>query len=240
MAASLTAMLAQLNADLVLDSRSISATASISATFSNLDGTIGWADTSNSQLRPLTDGGESLTAGDILNTETFSVTVSGLSDYTWGAGSLSGLTAANIDGGNAGFGVVGSTDSRIDALGEAVLVTFDLTGLTEGTHSSDFVLRGLAMNRWTDTADFFNYAVYDSSGDLKHTGGENIGTAAIAFADLDIANGDVLVIGFDGDVGTSEFAFDTFTVDVVPEPSAYALIGGILALGSVMMRRRRS
>ena len=33
---------------------------------------------------------------------------------------------------------------------------------------------------------------------------------------------------------------DQWSVNVVPEPSVYALLAGALALGSVMIRRRRS
>lgn len=37
----------------------------------------------------------------------------------------------------------------------------------------------------------------------------------------------------------SEIGFDSFSLATVPEPSSFALLGGLLALGHVMVRRRR-
>ena len=231
--------LAQLEADVTLDTRSISESSSIVASYTNLNvALIETAD--NPFFRPLDNDNQIFSATDMLATESFSITVTGLSDWDYTNATLSGLTASNINGGNSGFGVIGGDNgSRIDAAGEAVLVTFDLSGLSQG-HQTDFQLIGLGMHRWSDTEDFFNYTVFDSLGAVKHTGAEDQGTQTLSGLSLDIADGDVLVVGWDGVAGTSEFAFDTITVDIVPEPSAFALIGGFLALGSVMLRRRQS
>ena len=40
-------------------------------------------------------------------------------------------------------------------------------------------------------------------------------------------------------VGSSYMELDTVTISAIPEPSAAALIGGALALASVMISRRR-
>jgi hypothetical protein len=42
-----------------------------------------------------------------------------------------------------------------------------------------------------------------------------------------------------GNSDTSTTVFDNFSAVAIPEPGTYALIGGLLALSSVMLRRRR-
>lgn len=61
---------------------------------------------------------------------------------------------------------------------------------------------------------------------------------------VDVSADNILAVGFYGvsyDDGTNQMNHYTegFTVTVVPEPSSYALIGGCLALSSVMLRRRQ-
>jgi hypothetical protein len=57
--------------------------------------------------------------------------------------------------------------------------------------------------------------------------------------------GDYLVLGWGtrsangGVTGTVSDAFNVDNITIVPEPGTYALLGGLLALSHVMLRRRR-
>ncbi len=71
----------------------------------------------------------------------------------------------------------------------------------------------------------------------------NVGTEiSIAGSTTSLAAGDLTGIGFYTAKGGNgnNIRIDTLNVDAVPEPATYALIGGALALGLVLVRRRRS
>ena len=241
MAASLTAVLAQLEAQVTLDTRGagVDGTASSGGvTLTNLDTVVTSSDPNFFDV----SGG--LTASDMNVSEFFSVSITGVSDWNFAAAAgaadksvyIDGLTSSFIDGGNSGFGVAHGTDpKRLDSAGGAFVIEFDLGGLTVGTHSSDFVLQGLTLSKWDDGVDAYDYMVLNTTTDTVTASATGGGDVSLVDLGISIGDGDVLVVAFN----SGDFQFDQFTVDVVPEPSAYALIGGLLALGSVMLRRRR-
>jgi hypothetical protein len=64
----------------------------------------------------------------------------------------------------------------------------------------------------------------------------------ITVSGIDVTGFDQLQVGFEfSHNGSSDFFnVDSFTVSAVPEPSAYALLSGMLGLTWVMLRRRRA
>lgn len=254
MAASLTAVLAQLEAQVVLDVRGRGADGT-SATSPGVFNDLNTVVTSGNDGFRVLDGFDgvqtgTLTASDMTGSESFGVTVTGLSnwDFTTASNSLdlntyvSGRGTANIDGGNTGWGVVGGADNtELDFAGEALRIEFNLLGLDAG-HQDDFRLQAFQLAKFEVADDRYSYMVVDNSTNSITTSGSGQGVQQLLLGDLVVENGDSLIIAFESFTGSnpSSFQVDQIQVDVVPEPSAYALIGGILALSSVMLRRRRS
>ena len=94
----------------------------------------------------------------------------------------------------------------------------------------------------TDTFDWSYVAT-----DLGAAGAESTvvssKTQSITFADFGTSmdGGGIYAAIRSGDqAGGLISGLDQWSVNVVPEPSAYALLAGALALASVMIRRRRS
>lgn len=116
-------------------------------------------------------------------------------------------------------------------------------------------------SEWSST-NLYSQADYSSITDLQFTytwdfvnntmsmaaNGSGIltagGTGNITFSNT-VAQGLTAVTNLTGfrtrqqGLGTSYMELDTVTISAIPEPSAAALIGGALALASVMIRRRR-
>lgn len=130
----------------------------------------------------------------------------------------------------------------------------DLTGLGgngalygDQTDYADFTRYNLAdgsvLNAYNDSTsstaayNIQNHKLSDTNDGTQSTISFSLNSAGA------IADYDYLVIGFarDVDVSTSEqFALKYATVDAIPEPGTYALIGGLFALAHVMLRRRRA
>ena len=66
------------------------------------------------------------------------------------------------------------------------------------------------------------------------------GTLDTTFNSVTVTDGaETLVNGVDYTLSYGDLSNDAITLNLIPEPGTYALIGGMLALGYVMVRRRR-
>ena len=213
-------------AEVLVDLQTTSPVNSRSATFSNLDGTVSCSD---SQLVP---SGTLSASGSLTSGETFDVTISGVSDWDYasatGAGSvtnyLSGLTSADLVGNDKGWGLAGgSSEGFLAGAGEALVITFNLSGLT-AVPPPDFRLKGFTLGRIGDD-DAYNYMVIDASGDVVAESASGL-TGETLVLDIALNNGDSLVIGYEAD----GFRVADFTVDIVAA-STVAPPTGVVANG---------
>jgi hypothetical protein len=117
---------------------------------------------------------------------------------------------------------------------------FENTGVFEFAFDSDGVST-IASDSWLD----FSSASILIDG-ANYEGGA--GDFVLVSADADLLEGGFdtskMTVGGFGEEGvgwnlTQDLDANTVTFTVIPEPGTYALLGGLLALGHVMLRRRR-
>lgn len=229
----LTGALSQLQAQVDLALENIGVSTARNAKFSNLNTTI---DSSGSMVA----SSGSFTATDFGVSEGFTIKTQALNDWNindpLGTGS-----AASFNGSTGAWGVIGGGDTTaqgrlINGSGEALVLNFLLDNLSDPSlsvqHQSDFRLNEIYLD--VGIGDVYNYAVIVGGTVVDSAVGQTSGTLSLG-AFSDIGDDGQVIIGWNA----GDFTFTGLQVDVVPEPSAYALIGGCLALSSVMLRRRR-
>ncbi|MGB0372410.1 MAG: PEP-CTERM sorting domain-containing protein [Opitutales bacterium] len=174
----------------------------------------------------------------------FDVTISGYTGNSINATDVTLGTSANIISRSAGWGVNGDYNLRIDpGLQEGLLITFDeFVGISDltfsGASNANIANRSVVSGgTWemnaasTESATSYD-PVFSDTFDTSASG------FSVAFSETVSQGNAYLIYGASGD----SFRLDTLSFDgatAVPEPSTYALIGGLLALGAVAYRRKK-
>jgi len=150
------------------------------------------------------------------------------------SGSLS-VASANIGSntGNATLNIIG--DAALSATGGGF--TFGSNGTLSfefnATGVKTLSLGSLTAASGTLAVDLTGYTgTYTTITLADVTGGSGISSA---FGTVNVTEG-----AYAGSFVTQDLGNDVITLTIVPESGCYALIGGLLALGSVMLRRRRA
>jgi len=218
-----------LQLSVIVDFENIGKESSQSATFTNLHTTI---ESSNGAVIPMNSFTAAMDSG-----ESFAFTVGGVDDWVYAAALaasnklayLGGLnTATGLAGNGAGWGPgQAANNEKFDHAGEALVIEFDLSGLT-AAHQSGFRLEGLNMGIWNDGPDVYNYMVIDASGNTI-TSSANTQQSETLPLNIAIHDGDYLIVGYEG----GEFKLDKLLLDVLDGYDQWVLeYGGSEVIGS--------
>jgi len=173
-----------------------------------------------------------------------SVTFSGTAIQNFGGGTLfdvGNTSVIIVDTGNDGFGsFITNTINVGDTFGFNDILVGDQiigTNATSGAPSVISTVPGTATS-FTATAGLsFGILVFENQTDLTSA---QAGSTYQFFTDASwVVPADGAVEAFGGTLGQLSNV-SSASLNVVPEPSTYAALAGLCALGAVMVRRRRA
>jgi hypothetical protein len=177
-------------------------------------------------------------SGGILTSSSASTTATRFSVKSGGSFDISGGTFAD--------------DGRLSVRGTFTITGNDATinlhqmsgAANSGTFEFAFDSDGVSTIASDSWLDFSNASLSINKADYAGGAGDFVLVdAGNSLLNGGFGAGNISVDGF-GEEGvdwnlTQDFVANTVTFTVVPEPGTYALLGGLLALGYVMVRRRR-
>ncbi len=180
-----------------------------------------------------------IVAGDSLtiaatNTETFTMTVTAVTNWSNADAIASGdinaylgsRTAANWGGNSAGIGPNAGTALAYDKPGEALICTFDLSGLSAESQAN-FRMTAWAGANLTTAGDLFDWAVIDASANsfaAYASGLTTVGSVsqnAFAAAKPQVGNGDIFVLAYRATTTAVNKKLATVSFDIAPPPTPY-------------------
>ncbi len=207
-----------LNASITFDFDNPAASASKTYTFSKLTG------------KPTVSAGTAsgaVTDAANMGTETFSMTITSVANWSNAAAQadpagasayLASLTTGAWGGNAAGIGPNVGADLCFDTLGEALVCTFDLSGLSP-EHQASFRLRNWEGANLGAT-DLWDWAVIDTSANTLTSFSSGLGTfssqTAMAAATPAIGNGDVLVLAYKASSAATNKKLATLSFNILP------------------------
>ena len=154
-----------------------------------------------------------------------------ISAGTWDGSSFTSFTSASNDGIGYGSGFFAHSFGPVASTAGAQLAfSWSTAGAETGIVYYDITAGDSVADQWTlkggnGSGSDFNANAIDLS---------DLTTADSAYTALS-ANAVLINVELSG---TNVAGAPSFNLTAVPEPSAYALLGGLLALGCVMFRRR--
>ncbi|MDR2981193.1 MAG: PEP-CTERM sorting domain-containing protein, partial [Puniceicoccales bacterium] len=111
-----------------------------------------------------------------------------------------------------------------------------------GTVTADFLNLAINANVWGGTLILNNATdIIQGTGMLLLSEGASLESSLLGGADTSYFNGKLEINGKDWSVAVAgvDYTLSGSTITVIPEPSTYALLGGVGLLGFLALRRRK-